>query len=65
MSFPSQRRAQVLQLLVVLVQQDDVISGHLLLIGDHHELQLESQRHTDPRGGKIQHGNPLSGATGS
>jgi hypothetical protein len=32
---------------VVLVQQHDLVDGHLLVsIGDDHELQLEAQRHT-------------------
>ena len=46
-----QRQAQVLQLLVLFVQHDDVVDGYLLVIGDDHELQLETQRHTgDPQG---------------
>jgi hypothetical protein len=40
-------QAQVLQPLVVLVQQHDLVDGHLLVsIGDDHELQREAQRYT-------------------
>jgi hypothetical protein len=46
-----QRQTQVLQSVVVLVQHDEVVDGHLLVVlGDDHELKLEAPRHVgDPQ----------------
>ena len=46
-----QRQTQVLQSLVVLVEHDEVIDGHrLVVIGNDPELELEAQRHArDPQ----------------
>jgi hypothetical protein len=43
-------QTEVFQPLMLLVQHDDVIDAHLIVIGYHHQLQLEAQGHSGSSG---------------
>jgi len=59
-------QTEVFQPLMLLVQHDDVIDAHLIVIGHHHQLQLEAQGHSgSSRANRSAHRTVRQSPTGS